>query len=199
MEVACAALRLLKQRDLACEPLRADVACRRGKSQLTVRTNAEVVCVDGVGGVEAVVVRYARTGRLCAVNTSAFLSCNSSTPPPCTRLGDMPLENRKIEPERGEMLETGWHSTRPEVESPERDSGRERLGFEMDADQPQVVAKASLGWEAGVFRSVRKTPINARVCHNPYGSGFSLSDAFVAVPSSSRRKQGWVNLVTPLL
>jgi thioredoxin reductase len=52
------------------------------KRQLTVMTNAEVVCVDGVDGVEAVVIRYTRTGRLCAVNTSAFLSCEGSTHPP---------------------------------------------------------------------------------------------------------------------
>ena len=44
-------------------------------------TSAEVVCVDGVDGVEAVVVRYRRTGRLCAVNTPAFLSCDGSTQP----------------------------------------------------------------------------------------------------------------------
>ena len=56
--------------------------CRAGKNQLTVRTNAEVVCVDGVHGVEAVVVRYTRTGRLCAVNTTGFLSYDGSTPPP---------------------------------------------------------------------------------------------------------------------
>ena len=37
--------------------------CRAAKNQLTVMTNAEVVCVDGVDGVEAVVVRYTRTGR----------------------------------------------------------------------------------------------------------------------------------------
>lgn len=50
------------------------------KKQLTVMTNAEVVCVDGVGGAEAVVVvRYTRTGRLCAVNKAAFLSCDGST------------------------------------------------------------------------------------------------------------------------
>jgi thioredoxin reductase len=55
--------------------------CRAAKNQLTVMTNAEVVCVDGVGGVEAVVVRYTRTGRLWAVNTSAFLSCDGSTQP----------------------------------------------------------------------------------------------------------------------
>jgi thioredoxin reductase len=55
--------------------------CRAAKDQLMVRTNAEVVCVDGVDGVEAVVVRYMRTGRLCAVNAAAFLSCNSSTLP----------------------------------------------------------------------------------------------------------------------
>jgi thioredoxin reductase len=52
--------------------------CRAAKSQMTLMTNAEVVCVDGVGGVEAVVVRYTRTGRLCAVNTSAFLSYDGS-------------------------------------------------------------------------------------------------------------------------
>jgi thioredoxin reductase len=41
--------------------------CRAAKSQLTVMTNAEVVCVDGVDGVEAVVERYTRTVRVsCA-------------------------------------------------------------------------------------------------------------------------------------
>jgi hypothetical protein len=42
-------------------------------------TNAEVVCADGVDGVEAVVVRYAPTGRLSAVNASAFVSCDASS------------------------------------------------------------------------------------------------------------------------
>jgi hypothetical protein len=41
--------------------------------RITVMTNAEVVCVSGVDSVEAVVIRYVRTGRLCAVNASAFL------------------------------------------------------------------------------------------------------------------------------
>ena len=85
--------------------------CRAAKkNQLTVMTNAEVVCVDGVHGVEAVVVRYTRTGRLFAVNTSAFLSCDGSIHPPRARMGDMPLENRKIEPERGDILETRLES-----------------------------------------------------------------------------------------
>lgn len=44
--------------------------------QLRVITSAEVVCVDGVAGVEAVVIRHAATGRLSAVNASAFLSCD---------------------------------------------------------------------------------------------------------------------------
>jgi predicted dinucleotide-utilizing enzyme len=44
--------------------------------QVTVVANAEVVCVDGVDRVEAIVVRHARTGRLSAVNASAFLSCD---------------------------------------------------------------------------------------------------------------------------
>ena len=56
--------------------------CRAAKNQLTVMTNAAVVCVDGVHGAEAVVMRYNRTGRLCAVNTSAFLSCDGSTQSP---------------------------------------------------------------------------------------------------------------------
>jgi thioredoxin reductase len=43
-------------------------------SQLVVITGGEVVCVDGVNAVEAVIVRHARTGRLSAVNASAFVS-----------------------------------------------------------------------------------------------------------------------------
>ena len=39
---------------------------------LRIMTNAEVVCADGVNGVEAVVVRQVSTGRLWAVNASAF-------------------------------------------------------------------------------------------------------------------------------
>ena len=42
-------------------------------ANVTVVTNADVVCVDGVDGVEAVVVRDRRTGRLYGVNASAFL------------------------------------------------------------------------------------------------------------------------------
>jgi len=44
--------------------------------QLRVMTSAEVVCADGIDGVEAVVVRHAPTGRLSAVNASAFFSCD---------------------------------------------------------------------------------------------------------------------------
>jgi thioredoxin reductase len=44
--------------------------------QLMVMTEADVVCVDGVGGIEAVVIRHARSGRVCAVNASALLCCN---------------------------------------------------------------------------------------------------------------------------
>jgi hypothetical protein len=36
--------------------------------------SGEVVCVDGVDGVEAVVVRHVPTGYLSAVNASAFVS-----------------------------------------------------------------------------------------------------------------------------
>jgi thioredoxin reductase len=72
--------------------------CRGGKSRLRVLTNAEVVCVDGVDGVEAVVLRYTRTGRLCAVNASAFRSYDGSTHPPRTPMGHMPLESPKVDP-----------------------------------------------------------------------------------------------------
>lgn len=47
-------------------------------SRVTLMTNAEVVCVDGVDGVEAVVVRDVRTGRLRAVNASAYLLCDGT-------------------------------------------------------------------------------------------------------------------------
>ena len=52
--------------------------CRGASGQLIVMTSAEVVCVDGVDAVEAVVIRRARSGRVCAVNASAFLSCDGS-------------------------------------------------------------------------------------------------------------------------
>jgi thioredoxin reductase len=48
-------------------------------AQLRVITNAAVVCVDGVDGVEAAVIRHVPTGRLSAVNASAFLSCDGQT------------------------------------------------------------------------------------------------------------------------
>jgi thioredoxin reductase len=47
-------------------------------SQLRVITRSEVVCVDGVDAVEAVIVRHARTGRLSAVNATAFVSFDPS-------------------------------------------------------------------------------------------------------------------------
>jgi thioredoxin reductase len=53
--------------------------------QLTVMTSAEVVCADGVDGVEAVVVRHVQTGRLSAVNASAFVSFGSSSQSPRPR------------------------------------------------------------------------------------------------------------------
>jgi hypothetical protein len=47
--------------------------------RLTVITGTEVVCADGVDGVEAVVLRHATTGRLSAVNASAFVSVQPGT------------------------------------------------------------------------------------------------------------------------
>lgn len=45
-------------------------------SQLRVFTSAEVVCVDGIDAVEAVVIRH-KCGRLSAVNASAFEAFDS--------------------------------------------------------------------------------------------------------------------------
>ena len=45
-------------------------------ANLTVITNAEVVCVDGVRAVEAVLIRHRRTGRVDGVNASAFRCCD---------------------------------------------------------------------------------------------------------------------------
>lgn len=45
-----------------------------------VEHHAQVVCVDGVGCVEAVVFRHRRTGRLCAVNASAFRPLSAAAP-----------------------------------------------------------------------------------------------------------------------
>lgn len=71
---------LIVLRGDASEGRRVRRGLRNGRNaddgQVAVITNAEVVCVDGVDGVEAVVIRSERTGRLCAVNTSAFLSCD---------------------------------------------------------------------------------------------------------------------------
>lgn len=42
--------------------------------QVSMVTGSEVACVDGVNGVEAVVVRHVRTGKLVAFNASALLT-----------------------------------------------------------------------------------------------------------------------------
>lgn len=45
----------------------------RRPSRLIVVSGADVACVDGVNGIEAVIVRRRRTGRLIAFNVSALL------------------------------------------------------------------------------------------------------------------------------
>jgi hypothetical protein len=54
----------------------------RVRHGVTVFTNAEVVCVDGLHGVEAVIVRRLGTGRLIGVNASeihVFGAANESS------------------------------------------------------------------------------------------------------------------------
>jgi thioredoxin reductase len=46
---------------------------------VTVFTNAEVVCVDGLDGVEAVIIRRSGTDRLVGVNASAIQVFGAST------------------------------------------------------------------------------------------------------------------------
>jgi hypothetical protein len=46
--------------------------------QVSVASGAEVVCVDGVRAIEAVVVRHVRTGRLTGFNASALLDFEES-------------------------------------------------------------------------------------------------------------------------
>jgi thioredoxin reductase len=48
--------------------------------RVAILTGAEVVCVDGVRSVEAVVMRDIRSGRLVAVNASAIVFCDNRTP-----------------------------------------------------------------------------------------------------------------------
>ena len=57
-------------------------------SQVSVTTGYEVVCVDGVEGVEVVVIRHGRTGRLRAVNTCAFVADDG---PPTPGRADEPV------------------------------------------------------------------------------------------------------------
>lgn len=48
--------------------------------QLSIVINAEVACVDGVDRVEVVVFRYRTSGRLLAVNATAFVTVLSAPP-----------------------------------------------------------------------------------------------------------------------
>lgn len=41
-------------------------------SQIAVMTGVQIACVDGIDGVEAVVLRYVKTGRLRGANPSAI-------------------------------------------------------------------------------------------------------------------------------
>jgi thioredoxin reductase len=59
----------------AARRLRRDLLDAAGadSGQLRIVTGTDVVCVDGVDVVEAVVVRHRPSGRLSAVNASAFV------------------------------------------------------------------------------------------------------------------------------
>jgi hypothetical protein len=59
---------------------------RADGGQLSVMTGVEVVCADGVDGVEAVVLRHTKTGRLSAANASAFVSFEALPPSRCSEV-----------------------------------------------------------------------------------------------------------------
>lgn len=59
---------------------RLDAVAARGGGACVVEHGVDVVCVDGVGGVEAVVYRHRRTGRVAAVNAGAFASADDRAP-----------------------------------------------------------------------------------------------------------------------
>jgi thioredoxin reductase len=44
------------------------------RHHVSILTGAELACVDGVHAIEAVVIRYLRTGRLAGINASALLT-----------------------------------------------------------------------------------------------------------------------------
>lgn len=44
------------------------------RRRVSIVTGAEIVCADGVCGIEAIVIRRIRTGRLIGVNASAVLN-----------------------------------------------------------------------------------------------------------------------------
>jgi succinate dehydrogenase/fumarate reductase flavoprotein subunit len=49
------------------------------RGQVIVITGADLVCVDGVNGIEAVVVRRRRTGQLLGFNASALLDFSNGS------------------------------------------------------------------------------------------------------------------------
>lgn len=72
-----AALVLLRSSDARVARRLRDVALDSGYA-CAVEAGVEVLCVDGVGGVEAVVYRHRRTGRVDAVNASTLIAVPAS-------------------------------------------------------------------------------------------------------------------------
>lgn len=54
------------------KPARSPVAALRGRANVTILHGAEIVCVDGIGRLECVVVRQIRTGTVSAHAAAAL-------------------------------------------------------------------------------------------------------------------------------
>lgn len=101
----------------------------RVQRSVTVFTNAEVVCVDGIDRVEAVVVRRIGTGRLIGVNAAAIHVLGAENESSSVR-DNRQGRNDALESRAGgrrERLAGGASSQRP-VSSPAAPAGRGNRG-----------------------------------------------------------------------
>ena len=65
---------VLEHRDRSwIERLRRSIRASGVTQRITVMTGSELVCVDGIGGIEAIVVRRINSGRLTGINAQALL------------------------------------------------------------------------------------------------------------------------------
>lgn len=104
-------------------------AANAGGSRVTVMTNAEIVCVDRVDSVEAAIIRYVRTGRLCAAKDVRVLIirrlhdvCTCRTMTNFTWVGNVPSGANHLRPPGFCCVRSSWfYASRPQA--PARGAG----------------------------------------------------------------------------